>query len=215
MGADRRGQAPLALRRGHPRALRSRRHRPRLRGRPGRTRCRCWWTSKYFGGGEEPSRAVRGAVDLPLLYKEFVVDPWQVWHARAPAAPRPCCSSWPPWTPTSWSRRLHARGARRRARGAGGGARRAGGAAPPPWARADRRQQPQSRHLPVTTLDTTFRLRPPGIPATGCTLVSESGIRDAADVPRPARGGAHAVLVGEHLLRKPDLVAATRALMGA
>lgn len=37
----------------------------------------------YFGGGEAHFREVREAVRLPLLYKEFVVDPWQVRHAAA------------------------------------------------------------------------------------------------------------------------------------
>ena len=36
----------------------------------------------YFGGGEDDFRSVRRAVRLPMLYKEFVVDAWQVWHAR-------------------------------------------------------------------------------------------------------------------------------------
>ncbi len=38
---------------------------------------------RYFGGGEHFFREVRVAVDLPLLYKEFVVDEWQVWHAAS------------------------------------------------------------------------------------------------------------------------------------
>jgi len=38
---------------------------------------------KYFGGGEDIFRAVRSTIDLPMLYKEFVIDEWQVWHAAA------------------------------------------------------------------------------------------------------------------------------------
>ena len=63
-----------------------------------------------------------------------------------------------------------------------------------------------------TTLDTSFRLRE--LAPDCCTFVSESGIRDADDVRSLREAGVHAVLVGEHLLRKPDLAAATRALMG-
>ncbi|MCX7006467.1 MAG: indole-3-glycerol phosphate synthase TrpC, partial [Kiritimatiellaeota bacterium] len=42
----------------------------------------CLMDSKYFGGGDEQFRAVRASVQLPVLYKEFVVDEWQIWHAR-------------------------------------------------------------------------------------------------------------------------------------
>jgi indole-3-glycerol phosphate synthase len=38
---------------------------------------------KHFGGGEDIMREVRQAISLPLLYKEFVIDEWQVWHAAA------------------------------------------------------------------------------------------------------------------------------------
>lgn len=40
----------------------------------------------FFGGGWEDLEAVRAAIDLPLLAKEFVVDPWQVVRARAAGA---------------------------------------------------------------------------------------------------------------------------------
>jgi indole-3-glycerol phosphate synthase len=45
-------------------------------------------------------------------------------------------------------------------------------------------------------------------------LVTESGIRTHDDVVRLAAVGANCLLVGESLLRQPDLVAATRALLG-
>jgi indole-3-glycerol phosphate synthase len=38
----------------------------------------------------------------------------------------------------------------------------------------------------------------------GCTIVSESGIRTAADVRRVVAAGAHAALIGESLMRAPD-----------
>lgn len=46
-------------------------------------------------------------------------------------------------------------------------------------------------------------------------LVSESGIRTHEDIKRLAEAGVHRVLVGEHLMRQPDVGAALRALMGA
>lgn len=62
------------------------------------------------------------------------------------------------------------------------------------------------------SLDVTRRLAahvPPGV-----TLVAESGIFTRGDVERMAATGAHAVLVGESLVKAPDIAAQLRALTG-
>ena len=46
----------------------------------------CLMDNKYFGGGAADFSEVRNAVALPMLYKEFVVDPWQIVHARTMGA---------------------------------------------------------------------------------------------------------------------------------
>lgn len=48
----------------------------------------------------------------------------------------------------------------------------------------------------------------------GALLVAESGIAGHADLERLARARVRAFLVGESLMRQPDIVAATRALLG-
>jgi indole-3-glycerol phosphate synthase len=44
-------------------------------------------------------------------------------------------------------------------------------------------------------------------------LVSESGLRSAADLARMARAGARCFLIGESLMAEADVEAATRALL--
>jgi indole-3-glycerol phosphate synthase len=60
----------------------------------------------------------------------------------------------------------------------------------------------------------TFERLAPRIP-TDRLLVAESGLRDTADLRRMADASAGAFLVGESLLRRKDLVGATRTLLGA
>jgi indole-3-glycerol phosphate synthase len=60
----------------------------------------------------------------------------------------------------------------------------------------------------------TFEVLAPQFPA-GAVAVAESGIFTHDDVLRMGRAGAHAVLVGESLMREPDIEAATRRLRGA
>lgn len=59
-------------------------------------------------------------------------------------------------------------------------------------------------------LAATAASRPTGEPL----LVAESGIHTHTDVQRLTRAGASAILVGESLMRQPDLIEATRELLG-
>ena len=63
-----------------------------------------------------------------------------------------------------------------------------------------------------TTLETTERLAP-RVPKDRL-IIAESGIASRADLERLAKAGVHAYLVGESLMRRPDVTAATRALLG-
>lgn len=62
-----------------------------------------------------------------------------------------------------------------------------------------------------TKLETTARLAPLAPP--GALLVAESGISAPADIALLKAAGAHAFLVGESLMRQPDVTAATKALL--
>ena len=43
-------------------------------------------TDRHFKGSLDDLRAVRAVVDLPLLRKDFIFDPYQVYEARAAGA---------------------------------------------------------------------------------------------------------------------------------
>ena len=43
----------------------------------------CLTDRRYFGGSNDYIHAIRDAVRLPVLRKDFIVDPWQVWESRA------------------------------------------------------------------------------------------------------------------------------------
>jgi indole-3-glycerol phosphate synthase len=63
-----------------------------------------------------------------------------------------------------------------------------------------------------TSLATTERLAP--LAPRHSLLIGESGISSRADCERLAESGVRAFLVGEHLMRAPDIEAATRELLG-
>ena len=43
----------------------------------------CLTDAEFFGGRPEYIHAIRDAVPLPVLRKDFIVDPWQIWESRA------------------------------------------------------------------------------------------------------------------------------------
>ncbi|HBA86255.1 MAG TPA: indole-3-glycerol phosphate synthase TrpC [Verrucomicrobia bacterium] len=164
---------------------------------------------KYFGGGEAPFRSVRSAVRLPLLYKEFVVDAWQIRHAASLGAAAVLLIA-------AVLKEDELRAFMALARDAGLAAlvevhdeaeMRIAAELECPLIGINNRNL-KNFH---TTLEMTFRLSAGAPP--GCTLVSESGIKTFGDIERLRAGGIQAVLVGESLLRQPDLLAAVTGLM--
>ncbi|HET7464029.1 MAG TPA: hypothetical protein VFJ82_22425, partial [Longimicrobium sp.] len=71
-----------------------------------------------------------------------------------------------------------------------------------------------NRDLATFTTDLDLSIRLASGVGDGVTLVAESGIRTAADVDRLGAAGFDAILVGESLMRQPDLEAAAAALAG-
>lgn len=170
----------------------------------------CLMDHKYFGGGAEDFAAVRRAVELPMLYKEFVVDRWQITHAKTMGASAVLLivGALSDEDLASFIKETLAQGLQplvevhdceemRRAIDAGSDC-----------------IGINNRNLKtfVTTLETTFELA--AMAPAGCTLVSESGIKTPEDVVLLQKAGAHAVLVGESLLRQLSPGAAAANLLG-
>ena len=164
---------------------------------------------RFFQGRPEYLEAIRGAVDLPLLRKDFVFDPYQLAEARAWGADAVLLIV--AMLDGAQLDELHAAATRlgldvlveahtdaEVERAVAAGATLIG---------------VNNRDLKtfVTTLATAERLRPL-IPAATLT-VAESGIETAADIARLQAAGYDAFLVGESLMRAADPGAALRALL--
>lgn len=164
---------------------------------------------KYFGGGEELFQEVRKAVQVPLLYKEFVVDTWQIWHAASLGA-----------SAVLLIVALYSDDVLRLMLEE---CRRAGVTAlvevhDQAEMQMALRLKPEcvginNRNLKTleVSLDTTRRLI--GQVPASVIKVSESGIRDGEAVRQLRDLGVQAVLVGEHLLLQDDPGIAARRLM--
>ena len=165
---------------------------------------------EFFQGSPDHLRAARAAASLPVLRKDFLIDPWQVHEARAMGAD--CVLLIVAALDDDALRRLAET------------AREAGVDTlvevhdEPELDRALRIPAPlvgiNNRDLRTfdTSLATTERLAA-RVPADRRT-VTESGIASREDVARLRAHGVHAFLVGEAFMRAPDPGARLAALFG-
>ncbi|GAB0114602.1 indole-3-glycerol phosphate synthase TrpC [Acidisoma sp. C75] len=166
---------------------------------------------KYFLGEPEHLMAVRAAVPAPVLRKDFILDPWQVYESRAMGAD--CILLIMAALSDDQARELEAL-----ARALDMDVL-AEVHDETELGRALGLQTPligiNNRNLKTLNIDiqTSLDLAPQVPPDR--FLISESGIRDAADVRRLVEAGLQCYLVGESLLRQPDVAQAVRDLIGA
>lgn len=164
----------------------------------------------HFQGRLEYLTHIRAAVDVPVLRKDFILDPYQLLEARAAGADAvlliaeclddcnlrklfnaTCELGMTPlvelYEPANLPRVLDA------------GATLLG-------------VNNRNLHTFEVDLEQTIRMRAK-VP-DDCVLVGESGIKTRADVERLESAGVDAILVGESLTREPDIGAALDRLLG-
>ena len=141
----------------------------------------------YFQGHEDYLIAARGACELPVLRKDFMVDPWQVTEARALGAIVQGMDVLV---------EVHDEVEMERA-----------------LALQSRLIGVNNRDLRTFTTDLSTTERLAALAPKDTLLVGESGIAVHADCTRLARSGVRSFLVGESLMRKHDVAAATRTLL--
>jgi indole-3-glycerol phosphate synthase len=167
--------------------------------------------AKYFKGSDTDLIAVRQRVQVPVLRKDFVVSPYQVYEARALGADAILLIvlALRPAEILELSRLAAALGM-----------------AALVEVHSEEELQValdvgadligiNNRDLTrmVTDLETTARLRP--LVPPGVTLVSESGIRTAEDIAWLAGLGVDAALVGESLVTAPDAAVLLQSFLAA
>ena len=163
---------------------------------------------KYFRGALDDLVAVRAAVDVPLLRKEFILEEYQLWESRAAGADAVLLI-------VAALDDLALRDLHHAAKGIGLATlvevhtvlelERALTLGAPVIGVNNR-----DLHTLETSLEPSLALLP-RIPSAH-TAVSESGIFTRDDVQRVVSAGAQAVLVGEGLVRAQDVPAKVREL---
>lgn len=166
---------------------------------------------RRFGGTLDDLRAVRAAVDAPVLRKDFIVTSYQLWEARAHGADLALLivAALDQLALVSLVERAESIGltplveahtADEVARAADAGAKIIG---------------INARNLLTLEVDTTvFERLAPTVP-DGVVKIAESGVKSPRDVIDLARAGADAVLVGESLVTGRDPRSAVADLVAA
>lgn len=162
----------------------------------------------FFQGSLEILEQVHETVSLPLLRKDFILDPYQVYEAKVAGASAILLIVAALEDPELVSLHtlaarlglaalveVHDEGELSRALAAGAGIIGVNN---------------RDLHTFRVDIETTCRLSANVPPSR--TLVSESGIKSARDVERLAGRGVDAILVGESLMRATDIAAALEAL---
>jgi indole-3-glycerol phosphate synthase len=175
----------------------------------------CLTDAKYFGGSLSFIRLIKDAVDLPVLRKDFIVDPYQLYESRAAGADAVLLIAETLGEAQLLDLQILATELRLTAL----------------VEVHDLESLIQvkshlgfplrsyallginNRDLRTMTTDLAHTLSLLKEVPDKRVLVSESGIRTQQDIQRLQSHGVHRVLVGEHLMRQPDPGAALHELI--
>ena len=163
---------------------------------------------EFFGGSLDDLREARATVALPVLRKDFILDPVQVWQARAAGADAvllivrilddaELVDLHRLAGELGLGVLVEVHSAEELDRALAAGAEVIG---------------VNNRDLATFRTDLSVVLDLAGRVPADRTLVAESGIRTPEDVDRLGAVGVHAILVGESLMRAPDVGAAAAAI---
>jgi indole-3-glycerol phosphate synthase len=171
---------------------------------------------RYFQGHLDYIRQAGEACDLPILRKDFIIDPWQIYQARAAGADAVLLIA--AALPTGTLSDLMILAAELKL------------TVLLEVHEADELLKVRSmvgfpltqysllginnRDLKTFTVDLNTTLRLAELAGEGVPVVSESGIATRQDVDRLAAGGVRAILVGETFMRQDDVVQAVETLLG-
>ena len=165
----------------------------------------------FFDGALEHLTAVRAAVDIPLLRKDFTVDEYQLFEARAAGADAILLiaaaleqQDLTTLQARAWDLGLAAlvevHDEQELTRAIDAGARIIG---------------VNNRNLRTLSVDTEASYRLAARMPAGATAVSESGLKTRADLEKLAAAGYSAFLIGERFMTDADPARAIAALIGA
>jgi indole-3-glycerol phosphate synthase len=164
----------------------------------------------YFQGHENYLIAARNACSLPVLRKDFMVDPWQVAEARSIGADAiliiVAALDDVQMQDIEQAAIAHGMDVLVEVHDA---------------AELDRAMTLESRLIGVNnrdlrdfTVDFARSYELVGRAPAGCTFVAESGLSCHADLAAMAGHGVNCFLIGEALMRQSDVAGATRAMLG-
>jgi indole-3-glycerol phosphate synthase len=163
----------------------------------------------YFQGQNDYLTAARMATDLPVLRKDFMLDPYQVFEARAIGADcillimaaledRAAKELAVLATDLEMDVLIEVHNAEELERASGINSRILG---------------INNRNLKTLGVDIATSEELAKMAPKDRILVAESGLNSRSDLDRMAAVGAHCVLVGESLMRQADVTKATRVLL--
>ena len=171
--------------------------------------------SQFFQGSFDNLRSCRSSVSLPLLCKEFIIDPYQIHLARAAGADAVLliAAILSDRDLQDFLNTIHSLGMTALVE-------------VHTAAELDRvlslsglrllginNRDLENFTVDLETTEQLIQQQREQIESKGITVVSESGLFERTDLERVAGAGARAVLIGESLVKQPDIEQAVRAIL--